>query len=146
MAMEKTLCIIKPDAIRHNFIGRINARIERQGLRIIASKMLVMSKEEAKDFYATHREKRFYEGLASFMSSGPVLVQVLCGEGAIGAYRSLIGNTDPLLAEPGTLRAEFSGAHHGGLAHENALHGSDRPETAAREINFFFKHNELYPR
>ncbi len=146
MAMEQTLCIIKPDAVSRNYIGRINTRIEERGMRIIALKMLWLSKSRAEEFYAVHRGRSFYEPLVSFMSSGPVVVQVLSGEDAINDYRKLIGKTNPLKAAPGTLRADFSGARHSGALYENALHGSDQLETARAEIPFFFKQHELHPR
>jgi len=141
MALERTLSIIKPDAVAKNLIGRIYSRFEDNGLRIIAAKMLHLSRERAGDFYAVHRERPFFSDLVTFMSSGPVMVQVLEGENAIARHRELMGATDPSKADPGTIRADFAKS-----VDENAVHGSDSSETAAWEIAFFFAKDEIYPR
>ncbi len=133
MAIEKTLSIIKPDAVAKNVIGDIYGRFERAGLQIVAAKMLHLSPEQAGEFYAVHRERPFYPDLVAFMSSGPVMVQVLQGENAIARNRELMGATNPQEAAAGTIRAE-----HASTVDENAVHGSDAPETAAVEIAFFF--------
>jgi nucleoside-diphosphate kinase len=133
MAVERTLSIIKPDAVAKNVIGQIYSRFEAAGLRIVAAKMLHLSEEQAGGFYAVHKERPFYKDLVAFMTSGPVMVQVLEGEGAIAKNREVMGATNPKDAEPGTIRADFAQT-----VDENAVHGSDAPETAAVEINFFF--------
>lgn len=138
MAVERTLSIIKPDATRKNITGKINAKIEDAGLRIIAQKRIKLSEQQAKDFYAVHAERPFYGELVEFMMSGPVVVQVLEGENAIRRYRDVMGATNPADAEAGTIRAEFADS-----VGENAVHGSDAPETAAQEIPFFFKDEEI---
>lgn len=133
MAIEQTLSIIKPDAVAKNVIGDIYSRFERAGLQIVAAKMLHLSPEQAGEFYAVHRERPFYPDLVAFMSSGPVMVQVLQGENAIARNRELMGATNPQEAAAGTVRAD-----HASTVDENAVHGSDAPETAAVEIAFFF--------
>jgi len=141
MAIEQTFSIIKPDAVAKNVIGEIVSRFEKNGLQIVASKMLHLSKEQAEGFYAVHKERPFYNDLVSFMISGPVVVQVLEGEGAISKNRELMGATNPAEADPGTIRADFATT-----VDENAVHGSDAPETAAEEIKFFFGEDGLCPR
>lgn len=133
MAIEQTLSIIKPDAVAKNVIGDIYSRFERAGLQIVAAKMLHLSPEQAGEFYAVHRERPFYPDLVAFMSSGPVMVQVLQGENAIARNRELMGATNPQEAAAGTVRAD-----HASTVDENAVHGSDASETAAVEIAFFF--------
>lgn len=141
MAVERTLSIIKPDAVGKNVIGEIYSRFEKGGLTIVAAKMLHLSKEQAGNFYAVHRERPFYNDLVEFMTSGPVLVQVLEGENAIVRNREIMGATNPAEADPGTIRADFATT-----VDENAVHGSDAPETAKVEIDFFFKPEEICPR
>jgi nucleoside-diphosphate kinase len=141
MAVERTISIIKPDAVAKNVIGEIYARFEKAGLKIVAAKMKHLSKDEAGAFYAVHKERPFYNDLVSFMTSGPVMIQVLEGEGAIAKNREVMGATNPAEAAPGTIRADFASS-----IDENAVHGSDAPETAATEIAFFFDDNELCPR
>ncbi len=141
MAIERTFSIIKPDAVAKNVIGEIVSRFENNGLQVIASKMLHLSKEQAEGFYAVHAERPFYKDLVQFMISGPVVVQVLEGENAISKNRELMGATNPAEAAPGTIRADFAKT-----VDENAVHGSDAPETAAVEIKYFFSDEELCPR
>jgi nucleoside-diphosphate kinase len=141
MAIERTFSIIKPDAVAKNVIGEIVSLFEKNGLRIIASKMVHLSKEQARGFYAVHKERPFYNDLVEFMTSGPVVVQVLEGENAISKNRELMGATNPAEAAPGTIRADFAKT-----VDENAVHGSDAPETAAQEIEFFFGAEGLCPR
>lgn len=141
MAIEHTLSIIKPDAVAKNVIGEIYARFEKGGLRIIAAKMLHLSREQAEDFYAVHKERPFYGELVEYMTSGPVMVQVLEGDDAIARNRELMGDTDPSKAAPGTIRADFAET-----IDENAVHGSDGPDTAKTEIGFFFGADGLCPR
>lgn len=133
MATERTLSIIKPDAVAKNVIGQIYSRFEQAGLRVVAARMLHLTKEQAGAFYAVHKERPFYNDLVAFMTSGPVMVQVLEGEGAIAKNREVMGATDPKKAAPGTIRADFATT-----VDENAVHGSDGPETAKAEIAFFF--------
>jgi len=133
MAVERTLSIIKPDAVAKNVIGKIYQRFEDAGLKVIAARMAHLSEREAGEFYAVHRERPFFKDLVGFMSSGPVMVQVLEGENAIAVNRELMGATDPRKAAPGTLRADFAES-----IDANAVHGSDAPETAAVEVAFFF--------
>ena len=133
MAIERTFSIIKPDAVAKNVIGEIVSRFENNGLRIVAMKMLHLTKEQAQGFYAVHRERPFYNDLVTFMTSGPVVVQVLEGTDAIRRNRELMGATNPAEAAPGTIRADFAKT-----VDENAVHGSDAAETAAQEIAFFF--------
>lgn len=141
MPVEHTLSIIKPDAVGKNVIGKIYDRFESNGLRIVAAKMLHPSREQAEQFYAVHRERPFFNELVAFMTSGPIMVQVLEGENAIAKHREIMGATDPQKADPGTIRADF--AHN---VEENAVHGSDGPATAATEIAFFFNDNQIHPR
>jgi len=133
MAVERTISIIKPDAVAKNVIGDIYNRFEKAGLRIVAARMLHLSREQAGEFYAVHKERPFYGELVDFMTSGPVMVQVLEGEDAIAKNRELMGATNPKDAAPGTIRAD-----HAQTVDENAVHGSDGPDTAAVEIAFFF--------
>ena len=141
MSVERTFSIVKPDAVAKNVIGQIYARFEAAGLRIIASKMLHLSTDQAGAFYAVHRERPFYKDLVAYMSSGPVMVQVLEGENAIARNREIMGATNPANASPGTIRADFATS-----VEANAVHGSDAPETAAQEIAFFFSTSELHAR
>jgi nucleoside-diphosphate kinase len=141
MAIERTFSIIKPDAVAKNVIGEIVSRFEKNGLRIIASRMVHLTREQAEGFYAVHRERPFFNDLVAFMTSGPVVVQVLEGENAISKNRELMGATNPQDAAPGTIRADFAKT-----VDENAVHGSDAPETAAQEIEFFFGEGGLCPR
>ncbi len=139
MAIERTLSIIKPDAVAKNVIGQIYARFEAAGLKIVASKMAWLSAEEAGKFYAVHKERPFFNDLVKFMISGPVMIQVLEGEGAIAKNRELMGATDPKKADKGTIRADFAES-----IDANAVHGSDAPETAANEVAFFFPAMNVY--
>jgi nucleoside-diphosphate kinase len=141
MPIERTLSIVKPDGVGRNLVGEIINRFEKAGLRVVAARMMQLSQREAEGFYAVHRERPFFKDLVKFMTSGPVLVQVLEGDGAIAKNREVMGATDPKKAAPGTIRAD--------LAHsidENVVHGSDAPDTAAREIAYFFREIELCPR
>ncbi|MXW85884.1 MAG: nucleoside-diphosphate kinase [Boseongicola sp. SB0667_bin_21] len=138
MAIERTLSIIKPDATARNLTGKINAKLEEAGLRIVAQKRIRLSKAQAGKFYEVHAERPFYDELCEFMASGPVVVQVLEGENAIVSNRDVMGATNPAEADPGTIRAEFSES-----LGENSVHGSDGPETAAVEIAYFFSGLEL---
>jgi nucleoside-diphosphate kinase len=138
MAVERTLSIVKPDAVAKNHIGEILRRFEKAGMRVVAARMLHLTKEQAQGFYAVHKERPFYNDLVKFMTSGPVLVQVLEGEGAIAKNREVMGATDPKKAAPGTIRADLASN-----VEENAVHGSDAPETAKTEIGFFFRDNEI---
>ena len=133
MAKERTLSIIKPDAVEKNIIGEIYNRFEKAGLKIVDARMLTLSEQKAKEFYAVHAGKPFYDELVGFMTSGPIMVQVLEGDDAITRYREVIGATDPKKARPGTVRADFADG-----VERNAVHGSDSPENAATEIAFFF--------
>ena len=141
MAVERTLSIIKPDAVAKNIIGEIYSRFERNGLKIVASRMLRLSQADAEGFYAVHRERPFFNDLVKFMISGPVMVQVLEGEAAIGKNRELMGATDPQKADKGTIRADFAES-----IDANAVHGSDALETAAVEIAYFFPELNIYSR
>ncbi len=141
MPVERTLSIIKPDAVAKNVIGEIYSRFEKGGLGIVAAKMKHLTREEAEGFYAVHRARPFFADLVRFMISGPVMIQVLEGENAIAKNRDLMGATNPKEAAPGTIRADFAVS-----IDENAVHGSDGPETAAQEISFFFRDDELCPR
>ena len=138
MGLERTFSIIKPDATRRNLTGKINAKFEEAGLRIIAQKRIHMTKEQAGKFYEVHSERPFYDELCDFMSSAPVIVQVLEGESAISRNREVMGATNPVDAAPGTIRADFAESMG-----ENSVHGSDAPETAAIEIAYFFSGIEL---
>jgi nucleoside-diphosphate kinase len=144
MPQERTLSIIKPDAVAKNIIGEIYTRFEKGGLKIIAAKMLHLSREQAGAFYAVHEQRPFYRELIEFMTSGPVLVQVLEGENAVARNRDLMGATFPKNAAPGTIRADFCDVN--GDQGQNAVHGSDSLENAAIEINFFFKPEEICAR
>ncbi len=141
MAIERTLSIIKPDAVAKNVIGEIISRFEKNGLKIVAAKMLHLTHTQAESFYEVHKARPFYPALVNFMSSGPVLVQVLEGEDAILKNRRIMGATDPKQAEVGTIRADFATS-----IDLNAVHGSDAEETARQEITFFFKPEEIYSR
>jgi nucleoside-diphosphate kinase len=138
MAIEHTLSIIKPDATRRNLTGKINAKFEEAGLRIVAQKRMHLTLAQAQKFYEVHKERPFYGELCEFMASGPVVVQVLEGEDAIAKNREVMGATNPANAEPGTIRAEFAES-----VGENSVHGSDAPETAAAEIAYFFAGIEI---
>ncbi|MGB5081063.1 MAG: nucleoside-diphosphate kinase [Burkholderiales bacterium] len=141
MPVERTLSIVKPDAVAKNVIGQITLRFERSGLRIVAARMLCLSQRQAEGFYAVHRERPFFRDLVQFMISGPIVVQVLEGENAIARNRELMGATDPKKAEKGTIRADFADS-----IDANAVHGSDGPETARTEIAYFFPASEIFPR
>lgn len=141
MATERTLSIIKPDATKKNIIGEIYSRFEKANLKIIAAKMVHLSTQQAEQFYAVHSARPFYKDLVKFISSGPVMVQVLSGDDAIRRHREIMGATNPKDAAPGTIRADFADS-----IDENAVHGSDSPETAKEEITFFFTEKELHPR
>ena len=141
MAIERTLSIIKPDAVAKNVIGKIVSRFEAAGLKIIAAKLIHLSRAEAEQFYAVHKARPFFKDLVDFMISGPVFVQVLEGENAIAKNRDLMGATDPKKAAAGTIRADFADS-----IDANAVHGSDAPETAAVEIGFFFAGHNVYAR
>ena len=143
MALERTLAIIKPDAIAKNFIGKILAQIEENGLHIIASKMMYLSKEEAEEFYCEHSKRPFYNSLVKYMSSGPVMVQVFEGENAIEALRNIMGATKPIEAKKGTIRNLYANHEPVNGTYENAIHGSDSIQSAGREINFFFTNSEI---
>ncbi|MCK8782984.1 nucleoside-diphosphate kinase [Roseomonas sp. NAR14] len=138
MATERTLSIIKPDATRRNLTGKINAKFEEQGLRIVAQKRIKLTKEQAEGFYAVHKERPFFNDLVAFMITGPVVVQVLEGEGAVAKNREIMGATNPANAAPGTIRKEFAES-----IEANSVHGSDSAENAATEIAFFFKPEEI---
>ncbi len=138
MALERTFSIIKPDATRRNLTGKVTAKLEDAGLRVIASKRIHLTREQAEAFYAVHKERPFYADLCDFMTSGPVVVQVLEGEDAINKNREVMGATNPANADPGTIRAEFAES-----VEANSVHGSDGPETAAEEIKFFFTDAEI---
>jgi nucleoside-diphosphate kinase len=141
MALERTLSIVKPDGVRGNLIGEVYRRLEQAGLSIVAARMLRLSQREAEDFYAVHRERPFFRDLVRYMTSGPVIVQVLEGEDAIARNRDIMGATDPHQAAPGTIRADLATS-----IEQNVVHGSDAPDSAAREIAFFFSSTELHPR
>lgn len=141
MAVERTLSIVKPDAVSKNLIGEIYKRFEGAGLEIVAARMLHLTREQAEGFYAVHRERPFFNALVEFMTSGPVMVQVLEGEDAIAKNREVMGATNPEEADPGTIRADFATT-----IDANAVHGSDAPETARTEIAFFFSEEDVCPR
>jgi nucleoside-diphosphate kinase len=141
MAVERTISIIKPDAVGKNVIGKIYSRFEDAGLKIVAAKMMHLSQSQAEGFYAVHRERPFFNDLVSFMTSGPVMIQVLEGEDAVSKNRELMGATNPAEAEAGTIRADFAET-----IDENAVHGSDSLENAAIEIDYFFSDIEVCPR
>jgi nucleoside-diphosphate kinase len=141
MAIERTLSIVKPDGVGRNLIGDVYRRFEQAGLRVVAARMMQLSTAQAEGFYSVHRERPFFKDLVRFMTSGPVMVQVLEGEGAIAKNREVMGATDPKKAAKGTIRADLATS-----IDENIVHGSDAPETAAREIGYFFREIELCPR
>ena len=141
MALERTLSIVKPDAVAKNIIGEIYSRFEKGGLKIVAARMQRPSREEAEGFYAEHRSRPFFDSLVTYMMSGPVVIQVLEGENAIAVNRKLMGATNPKDADPGTIRADFAES-----IDANAVHGSDSPQAAAREIAYFFRADEIYSR
>ncbi|PMO30537.1 nucleoside-diphosphate kinase [Vibrio breoganii] len=141
MAIERTFSIVKPDAVKRNLIGAIYQRMEQAGLRIVAAKMLHLTEEQASGFYAEHEGKEFFPALKEFMTSGPIMVQVLEGEDAISRYRELMGKTNPEQATCGTIRADYALSMR-----YNSVHGSDSPASAAREIEFFFPASEIHPR
>jgi nucleoside-diphosphate kinase len=141
MAVEQTLSIIKPDGVQKNLIGEIYSRFEKAGLEIVAARMMHLSTEQAQGFYAVHRERPFFNDLVSYMTSGPVVVQVLSGDDAIAKNREIMGATNPADANPGTIRADFAQS-----IEENIVHGSDGPDTAAVEIAFFFGDDGVCPR
>jgi nucleoside-diphosphate kinase len=141
MALERTLSIVKPDGVKGNHIGEVYRRFEKAGLSIVAARMLHLSQREAEGFYAVHRERPFYKDLVRYMISGPVIVQVLEGEGAIAKNRDLMGATDPKKAALGTIRADLAAS-----IEQNVVHGSDAADTAAREIAYFFSGTELHSR
>ena len=141
MALERTLSIVKPDGVARNLIGEVVRRFEGKGLKVIAARMLRLSREQAEQFYEVHRERPFYGSLVRYMTSGPVMAQVLEGENAIVANRDIMGATDPKKAAPGTIRADLAES-----IEANVVHGSDSPDTAAREIGFFFSGIDLCPR
>lgn len=139
--LEQTLSIVKPDAVGQNMIGNIIEYFEKEGLSVVAAKMMHLSDEQAKQFYAVHKERPFFGELVEFMTSGPVMVMVLEGENAITRNREIMGSTDPVKAAPGTIRADFATS-----IDRNAIHGSDSAQTAKSEIQFFFKSNEIFSR
>ena len=141
MAIERTLSIVKPDGVQRNLIGEVYRRFEEGGLRIVAAKMLHLTARQAEGFYEVHRQRPFYRELVEYMTSGPVMVQVLEAEGAIDRNREIMGATNPADAAPGTIRADFASS-----IQENVVHGSDGPDTAAREIDFFFEGAEICTR
>jgi nucleoside-diphosphate kinase len=140
MALERTLSIVKPDGVSRNLIGEVYRRFEQAGLRIIAARMIQLSQREAEGFYAVHRERPFFRDLVRYMTSGPIVVQVLEGEGAIAKNRDIMGATDPKKAAKGTIRADLAMS-----IEQNVVHGSDGPETAAQEIAYFFATTQLFP-
>jgi nucleoside-diphosphate kinase len=141
MALERTLSIVKPDGVQKNLIGEVYRRLEQAGLRIVGARMLQLSQSQAEGFYAVHRERPFYRDLVRYMTSGPVIVQVLEGENAVARNREIMGATDPRKAAPGTIRADFAAS-----IEQNVVHGSDAADTAAREIAFFFSESDLCAR
>jgi nucleoside-diphosphate kinase len=141
MPSERTLSIVKPDGVGRNLIGEVLSRFEKAGLKVIAARMMHLSQKEAEGFYAVHRERPFFKDMVKFMTSGPVLVQVLEGEGAIAKNREVMGATDPKKAATGTIRADLASS-----IDENVVHGSDAPDTASREIAYFFREIEVCPR
>lgn len=141
MAQERTLSIVKPDGVQRNLIGEVYRRFEAAGLEVVAARMLKLRQEQAEQFYDVHRERPFFADLVSYMTSGPVMVQVLEGEGAIAKYRELMGATNPSEADSGTIRADYAES-----IEQNVVHGSDSPDTAAQEVSFFFSGAEICPR
>jgi nucleoside-diphosphate kinase len=141
MALERTLSIVKPDGVAGNLIGEVYRRFEKQGLKIVAARMLRLSQQQAELFYEVHRERPFYKDLVRYMTSGPVIAQVLEGDNAVAKHREIMGATDPKKAAAGTIRADLAKS-----IEQNVVHGSDAPDTAAREISFFFSTTEICPR
>ena len=141
MAVERTLSIVKPDGVRKNVIGEVYRRFEQAGLAIVAARMMRLSQAQAEGFYAVHRERPFFKDLVSYMTSGPVIVQVLEGDNAVAKHREIMGATDPKKAAPGTIRADLAES-----IEQNVVHGSDSTENAAREVAYFFAETELCPR
>jgi nucleoside-diphosphate kinase len=141
MALERTLSIVKPDGVARNLIGDVYHRFEKSGLKIVAARMLQLTSRQAEGFYAVHRERPFFRDLCAYMTSGPVMVQVLEGESAVQRHRDIMGATDPKKAAPGTIRADLASS-----IEENVVHGSDSAENAAREIAYFFAETSLCPR
>ena len=141
MAVERTLSIVKPDGVEKNLIGEVYRRFEQSGLMIVAARMMHLSRKEAEGFYAVHRERPFFKDLCAYMTSGPVIVQVLEGDNAVARHREIMGATDPKKAAPGTIRADLAAS-----IEENVVHGSDSVENAAREIGYFFAETEICPR
>jgi nucleoside-diphosphate kinase len=141
MALERTLSIVKPDGVQKNLIGEVYRRFEQAGLHIVAARMRHLTQTEAEGFYAVHRERPFFKDLVRYMTSGPVIVQVLEGDNAVAKHRDLMGATDPKKAAPGTIRADLAAS-----IEENVVHGSDSADNAAREISYFFAETELCPR
>jgi nucleoside-diphosphate kinase len=141
MALERTFSIVKPDGVARNLVGQVLARFEKAGLRVVAARMQHLSQREAEGFYAVHAARPFFKDLVKYMTSGPVLLQVLEGENAIAKNREIMGATDPKKAAPGTIRADFAES-----IEANTVHGSDAPETAAKEISYFFRETEICPR
>lgn len=141
MSIERTFSIVKPDGVEKNLIGEVYSRFEKAGLRIVAARMLHLTREQAEGFYAVHKERPFYNDLVDYMTSGPVVVQALEGENAIAKNREIMGATNPAEAEPGTIRADFATS-----IEENVVHGSDGPDTAREEISFFFSDDEICAR
>ena len=141
MAIERTLSIIKPDGVQKNLIGDVYSRFEQAGLRIVAARMLHLTKSQAEAFYAVHRERPFYRDLVHYMTTGPVIAQVLEGDNAIEAHRKIMGATDPKKADPGTIRRDLAAS-----IEENVVHGSDSQDTARQEISFFFAQADVCPR
>jgi len=141
MAVERTLSIVKPDGVRKNVIGEVYRRFEQAGLKIVAARMMKLSQSQAEGFYAVHRDRPFFKDLVTYMTSGPVIVQVLEGDNAVAKHREIMGATDPKKAAPGTIRADLAES-----IEQNVVHGSDSLENAAREIGYFFAETELCPR
>ena len=141
MSIERTFSIVKPDGVQKNLVGEVYRRFEQAGLQVIAARMLHLTREQAEGFYAVHKERPFFNDLVSYMISGPVMVQVLEGEGAINKNREIMGATNPADADPGTIRADFAAS-----IEENVVHGSDGPDTAREEISFFFSDDQICPR
>jgi nucleoside-diphosphate kinase len=141
MTIERTFSIVKPDGVEKNLIGEVYSRFEKAGLRIVASRMLHLTQEQAEEFYAVHKERPFYNDLVAYMTSGPVVVQALEGENAVQRNREIMGATNPADADPGTIRADFAAS-----IEENVVHGSDAPETAREEIDFFFSADDICAR
>lgn len=141
MALERTLSIVKPDGVEKNLIGEVYRRFEQAGLKVVAARMMQLTQSQAEGFYAVHRERPFYRDLVRYMTSGPVMVQVLEGENAVARHRDIMGATDPKKAAPGTIRADLAAS-----IEQNVVHGSDAADTAAREIRYFFADSDLCPR